>query len=467
MRYNLSRMSIKIAADYAKAFKPADIRGLYPKEIDEELVYFVARSFVDEYQHKKVLVARDMRLSSDALHAAFVKGVVDAGADVVDLGLVHTPVLYYASGTMKLPGVVITASHSPRDYNGLKLVLAEAIPLTEKGGLKQIRKRLEKGVFKDSARNGKVIQKNILPAYQRFVLKGLKSKGLDQLQIVADSGNGMAGVLLPLLEEKTPLKFTKLFATLDGRFPNRGSDPTLRENQRALVKELKNGVHDFGIAFDGDSDRIAFLDEKGRFVNSAAIGALIAAYLLKKQPKAKIIYTVLTSRIYEETIRALGGKAVQARVGHAFIKEKMRQDDVLFGCEQSGHYYYKDFFYTDSVVLTLRLVLEVYLEAKAKKQTFSELVKPYTVYEQTEDVVVEVNDRDKTMKLMETYLSKQKPKKLKKFDGLSVDFGEVWGVVTPSVTEPAIKILFESKNKTLAQSKLKEVVNFAQSIALK
>jgi len=287
--YNLTCMSIKITADYVKAFKPADIRGVYPQEIDEELVYFVARSFVDEYQHKKVLVARDMRLSSDALHSAFIKGVIDAGADVVDLGLVHTPVLYFASGTMKLPGVMITASHSPRDYNGLKLVLAEAIPLTEKGGLKQIRKRLEKLVFNESVHVGKVTKKNVLKTYQRFVLKGMKPKGLDKLKIVADSGNGMAGVLLPLLEEKTPLKFTKLFADLDGRFPNRGSDPTLRQNQRQLVKVIKNGQYDFGIAFDGDADRIAFIDEKGSFVNSAAIGALITAHLLKTQPKAKII----------------------------------------------------------------------------------------------------------------------------------------------------------------------------------
>lgn len=458
---------MKITADYVKAFKPADIRGVYPREIDEELVYFIARSFVDEYQHKEILVARDMRLSSDALQAAFVKGVLDAGANVIDLGLVHTPVLYFASGTMELPGVVITASHSPRDYNGLKLVLSEAVPLTENGGLKEIRRRLEKGQFKEPTRRGKVIKKDILKVYQRFVLKGLKSKGLDKLKIVADSGNGMAGILLPLLEEKTPLKFTKLFEKLDGRFPNRGSDPTLRQNQRHLAKAVKSGSYDFGIAFDGDADRIAFVDEKGRFINSAAIGALISAYLLKKEPKAKIIYTILTSRIYEETIKALGGRAVQARVGHAFIKEKMRKDDVLFGCEQSGHYYFKDYFYTDSVVMTLRMVLEIYLEAQSRNLAFSDMVKPYTVYEQTEDAVVEVKDKKQSMKLLEAYLLKQNPLRIKKFDGLFVDFGEVWGVVTPSVTEPALKILFEAKNKTLAQSKLRAVVDFAKSIALK
>lgn len=163
----------------------------------------------------------------------------------------------------------------------------------------------------------------------------------------------------------------------------------------------------------------------------------------------------------------MGGKAVQAKVGHAFIKEKMRQNDVLFGCEQSGHYYFKDYFYTDCVVLTLRLVLDVYLEATARNLTFSELVKPYTIYEQTEDVVVEVKDKSKTMKLLEAYFRKQCPKKIKKFDGLFVDFGEVWGAVTPSVTEPALKILFESKNQVLAQDKLKAVVDFAKSIALK
>jgi len=458
-------MPIKISADYLNAFKPTDIRGVYPKEIDEEVVYLIARSFVEEYKHKTVLVARDMRLSSAALYEAFCKGVNDAGADVVDLGLVPTPVLYFASGTLKLPGVVITASHSPKEYNGLKLVLAGAVPLTENFGLKQIRKRLEKAAFIEVVKQGKIHTKNILPAYSQFVLKGVKKAGLVDIKIVADIGNGMGSIIMPLLEAKLPIHFTKLFTELDGRFPNRGSDPTIRSHQKHLVKKLKEANYDFGIAFDGDADRIGFLDEKGRFVNSAAIGALIAKQLLTKQPQAKIVYTALTSRIYEETIKANGGIAVPARVGHAFIKETMRKKDVLFGCEHSGHYYYKDYFFTDSVVLTLRYVLQAYQEAKIKGLSFSELVAPYTIYKQTEDVVVEVRDKKKALQLVEQYLLKKQPLVVRKFDGIWIDLGSVWGAVKVSVTEHALKIMFESKVKAKAQVLQDELIAYVKSIA--
>ncbi len=460
-------MPIKISADYKRAFKPTDIRGIYPTEIDEEVAYLVARAFVDEYKHKSVIVARDMRLSSDTLHEAFCKGVTDAGADVIDLGLVHTPVMYFASGTMKLPGVVITASHSPKQFNGLKLVLENAVPLTEDLGLKQIRKRIEKGIFNEVQKAGKIRPKNVLKAYQKFVFKGLKTKGLENIKIVADIGNGMASVLMPLLEEKIPAKFTKLFTDLDGRFPNRGSDPTIRKHQSHLVKKLKESEFDFGISFDGDSDRIAFLDENGNFVNSAAIGAIIAERILKDKPKSRIIYTILTSKIYEEKIKSAGGKAVQARVGHAFIKDAMRKKDVEFGCEQSGHYYYKEYFYTDSVVLTLMYILDAYLEAKSSGITFSKMVEPYVHYKQTEDIVIDVKDKNKALKLVEKYLLDKKPIRIRKYDGVWVDFGEVWGAVTISVTEHALKVLFESKVKAKALAAQAEVVDYVRSIALK
>lgn len=458
-------MPIKISADYKKAFKPTDIRGVYPIQIDEEVAYLVGRSFVDEYKHKTVLVARDMRLSTPALHESFSKGVTDAGADIVDIGLVHTPVLYFASATMNLPGVVITASHSPKEYNGLKLVQSGAIPLTETHGLQQIRKRMEKGVFVEVSKPGKIRFKDVLKGYQRFVLKGMKMKGLENIKIVADAGNGMAGILMPLLQEKMPVKFTTMFTELDGRFPNRGSDPTLKKHQRQLIAKLKEGKNDFGIGFDGDADRIAFLDENGVFINSAAIGALVAKRLLIKTPKAKIVYTALTSRIYEETIKANGGVAVAAKVGHAFIKETMRQKDVLFGCEHSSHFYFKDYFFTDSVVLTLRYVLEAYLEAKEQGMSFSEMMKPYTIYKQTEDVVIEVAHKKEALKLAEAYLKAKNPLTVRKFDGVWADYGDVWGAVKISVTEEALKVMFESKVKAKAQALQDEMVDYIKSIA--
>ncbi len=456
---------MKLQADYKRAFKDADIRAVYPTEIDEELVYFVARAFVEEFKYKKILVARDMRLSTPVLHEAFLKGATDSGASVVDIGQVHSPALYYASGTMDLPGVMITASHSPKQYNGLKLVHAQAIPLTEKSGLGKIRRRIEKGKFVDAKKPGKVTEKNILKGYQRFVLKGYKSKKLEGIKIAADAGNGMAAVLLPLLQEKLPMKFDVMFPKLDGSFPNRGSDPTLSKHQKPLRAQLKSKDYDFGVAFDGDSDRIAFLDEKGKYINSAVVGALIAKQMLKQQPKANIGYTILTSRSYEEAIREAGGKPVLMRVGHAFIKESMREKDVLFACEHSGHFYFKGYFFTDSVTLTLLAVLDAYSEAKAAGQTFGEMMKPYLKYQQTEDVIVMVKDKQLSLAKTEAYIKTLKPKSLKRFDGLIVDSGEVWGAVKLSVTEFALKLMFESKKKSDAKAMQDKLAKFIESIA--
>jgi phosphomannomutase len=458
-------MTMKLQADYIRAFKVTDIRGIYPTEIDEELVYFIARAFVEEFKYKKILVARDMRLSTPKLHEAFLKGAIDSGVDIIDIGQVDTPALYYASGTMDLPGVMITASHSPKEYNGLKLVHAQAIPLTRLHGLTAIRRRIEKGKFIDGDKPGKVVKKNILKGYQRFILKGYNSKKLKGISIVADLGNGMASVLLPLLQEKLSMKFEVMFPKLDGSFPNRGSDPTIKSHQRPLRKRLKEGQYDFGIAFDGDADRIAFLDEKGNYINSAVMAALIAEQLQMKRPGAKIGVTPLTSRSFEEAVLKAGGKPVLMRVGHAFIKESMRKKDVLFAAEHSGHFYFKDNFYTDSVVLTLLAVLDIYTEFKAKGVTFGEMMKPHIKYQQTEDEIVMVKDMNFALAKTEEFLKKMKPKRLQKFDGLMVGFDGVWGVVKPSVTEYALNLMFEAPKKKDAEEMQAKLVKYIESIA--
>lgn len=458
-------MTIKIHVDYRRAFKDADIRGIYPKELDEEVTYLVARSFVDEYGCKEVVVGRDMRLSTPALFSAFCRGVIDAGANVLDIGLVHTPLLYFVSGSKQLPGVMITASHSPKDHNGLKLVLPGAIPLTEAHGLGKIRRRLEKGVFKEPTKRGKIRTQDFSRAYQRYVTRGLQPKSFTGIKVAADCGNGMASVMLPLLAEKLPVSFTTLFMEQDGRFPHRGSDPTLRKNQRHITKLMREQSFDLGVSFDGDGDRVAFFDEKGAYVNSAVIGALIAEYLLRTTPKGKCVYTNLTSRIYEERIRAAGGVPVPARVGHAFIKEVMRKRDAIFGCEHSGHFYYKDFFYTDSIALTVRYVLTIYAEAKRAGQTFSALLAPYRRYEQTEDVIVPVADQTAALAKVHDLLVAKRPRKVQRFDGWYVDYGNVWGSVKISVTEPALKMMFEGVKKKEAQALQDEVAAFVRSLS--
>ena len=450
---------------YERAFKDADIRGVFPDEINEYLAYSVARAFVEEFSYQTVVVGCDMRLSTPVMQSAFILGIRDAGAAVIDLGLVATPQLYFASGSLTLPGVMITASHSPKEYNGLKLVHADAVPLTKRNGLIQIKKRVKKGVWQSVARRGGLKKKNIDAAYAKYVFAGVQSKKYTGLRVATDVGNGMAHDLIPLLRAKLGIHFDAIFAKLDGSFPNRDSDPNLHENQIALEAKIDGGHYDFGISFDGDADRIAFLDEHGNYINSGAIGALIAARLLAREPKAKIASTNLNSRVYEETIRAHGGKVILARTGHTFVKEEMRKHGAVFGCEYSGHFFFRDFFYTDSVELTLLEVTNAYLDAKAVGQTFGQMMAPYLIYTQTEDVVVEVVDKDVVMQKVYDYLVSLTPMVLQKFDGYFVDFGDVWGAVKMSVTEYGVKIMFESRSKTKAKKMQNQILKFVKSIA--
>jgi phosphomannomutase len=458
-------MTYIVPPAFIKSFKDADIRGVYPSEINDAVAYLVARAFVEEFQYKKVVVGCDMRLSSPELKAAFIEGARASGASVVDVGLVATPQLYFASGSQKLPGVMITASHSPKEFNGMKLVHAEAIPLTKRNGLTQILRRVQQGKWHDTSKRGGLTTKNIDAGYVKMVTKGMKPEKYKGIKLATDIGNGMAHEIIPLLRERLPIHFDTLFAKMDGSFPNRDSDPNLHENQVALDAKIDAGHYDFGISFDGDADRIAFLDEHGSYVNSAAIGALIASRILVREPKAKIASTNLNSRIYEETIKKCGGKVVMARTGHTFVKEQMRKHGAAFGCEYSGHFFFRDFFYTDSVVLTLREVLDAYLDAKKAGQTFGEMMSPYLVYEQTEDVVVKVADKEVVMAKIHDYLQSLKPVSIKSFDGYFVDFGDVWGAVKMSVTEYAVKLMFESASKTKAKKIQNQILKFVKSIA--
>lgn len=458
-------MTYELPTNYKKAFKDADIRGTYPNEINADLAYLVAQALVCEFGYKEVVVGRDMRLSSPELKVAFIEGVRDAGGNVIDLDLVATPQLYYASGSLNLPGVMITASHSPKEYNGLKLVHAKAIPFTKRNGLRQIFKFVQSGDVQVSKKRGTVKKKNIDVGYIKYVLRGKKPKQYQGINLATDIGNGMAHDIVPLLRKQLPIHFDTLFSKLDGSFPNRDSDPNLHENQLDIINKLQSGHYDFGISFDGDSDRIAFLDENGNYVNSAAIGALISARLLSKEPKATIASTNLNSRIYEETIKNNGGKVVMARTGHTFVKEKMRDTEAVFGCEYSGHFFFRDFFYTDSVVLTLMTVLDEYLEVKKGGGSFSDMMSPYLVYAQTEDVVVKIADKDVAMQKVFDYLVSLKPLSIKKFDGYFVDFGNVWGAVKMSVTEYGIKLMFESRDIKKAKKMQTQILKYVKSIA--
>lgn len=443
---------------YQAAFKDADIRGVYPTEIDEVSTYRIARAFVELFKLQTVVVARDMRESSKALRDAFVAGVRDSGADVIDIGLVGTPALYYASGKYELYGVMITASHNPKEYNGLKLVKAGAVPLTRTTGLAAIKKRIVANDFVAHTAQGSVKKKAILREYIQYVKGRAGLTTARPLRVVVDAGNGMASTLAPLWAAGS-IATTELFFELDGSFPNRESNPTLAKNQKAIKAELKKGGYDFGVSFDGDADRVAFFDEQGRYINSAVIGALIATHLLKSEPKSAHVYTVFTSKVYEEAIREAGGRAVRARVGHAFIKEVMHKKEALFGCEHSAHFYFKDNYYTDSGILAFLYIAGMYAEAGV---SFSQMLKPFRRYHQTEEILVAVPSKTAALDAVVAHYGKQKPLSIERYDGVTITFADYWLVVKASVTEDALKCVVESTSATQAKAVHKQLVTFLQ-----
>lgn len=453
----------KLPDDFTEAFKDADIRGVYPSEIDEVVAYRVARAFVEEFSWRRLLVARDMRESSPSLRAAFVAGARDSGAEVVDIGLVDTPALYYASGAYQMPGVMITASHNPRSYNGLKLVKPGAVPLTNQSGLRSIKTRIKANAFTTPKQRGGYIKKSLLREYGSYVKATVPLNKQMPVKIVVDAGNGMAAVLDKLFKQ-LPIAIEPLFFTLDGTFPNRASNPTLAKNQKTIKRTLKEGSYDFGVSFDGDADRLAFFDERGRYINSAVVGALLAEQFLQQNPKAAFIYTVFTSRIYEETIRQYGGIAKRARVGHAFIKERMRSHDAVFACEHSAHFYFKDNYYADSGILALLYVVAAYQKAQEVSEgtSFSELLQPFSRYHQTEEVLVPVLDKVAALQAVVDHYQTRQPEKIVRYDGVTVQFSNVWFTVKPSVTEDALKYVVESTQARTANAQKKELHAFLQ-----
>ena len=455
-----------IPKDFSNAFKGADIRGLYGVEINEALAYRIAMAFVSKLSLRRVLVARDMRLSSPTLRTAFVAGVRDAGADVIDIGLAETPALYYASGTYDCAGVMITASHNPKEYNGFKLVTAGAVPVTNSSGLSAIKKAVQLSSPPPVATRGSYQKKSILSEYARYIKTCVPlSITTSPVRIVVDAGNGMVSLALARVAAQFPqLIIEPLFYELDGAFPNRDSNPTLAKNQRAIVNTLKTRKYDFGVAFDGDADRVAFFDEKGRYRNSAHIGALLATQMLQSKPNESFVYTVFTSRQYQEAIQNAGGRAYKARVGHAYIKEKMRQYNALFACEHSAHFYYRDNFYVDSGIMTLLHLVQTYNANRSHGTSFSQMLKPYAQYFQTEEILVQVANKNATLAHIADLHAKQSGYTVTRFDGVQVACENYWFSIKKSVTENALKFVVEAPKKATARAIQKELHKLVQSL---
>lgn len=439
-----------------RIFKQYDIRGEYPSEINPEVAYLLGWALVNLTRKRRkikkidVLVGRDNRKSSELLFNSLTSGIRDAGGNAVSLGLCPTPVFYFASGHYKIDdaGVMITASHLPKEYNGFKIIREIPFPVDIKSGLKNIKGMMKKGIFPVPENKGKIIEKNILGDYVKFILKDFTADKTKPIKIVIDTGNGVAGIPIPLIKKQINYKIFHLFPKLDSNFPNRPLDCTKEDS---LKKEILKRKADFGVAFDGDGDRISFLDEKGNLITPSIITALIDSVLLKTNAGAKILYTINQSRIVEETIRENGGIPVICKVGHSNIKKKMRKENILFGAEASAHYYHRSYYFSECPFLVLFKITE---EISKKKAFLSELIKPFQKYFYSGEINLRIRDKKKALEALE---NKFKNGKILKIDGLRIDFPDWWFNIRSSHTEPLLRLVVEAETKKLMEDRIKGI----------
>ncbi len=442
-----------------KVFKAYDVRGLYPGELDETGAEAVGRAYVEHFEPKRIAVGRDMRLSSPAMQAAVMRGAAAAGADVLDLGLVGTEMVYFAVGSLGLDGgIMITASHNPKEYTGMKIVRRGALPVGGESGLLEVRDRAL-APAPDAASPGAVTDHDIWSAYVERVLSFVDTAAIRPLRVVIDAANGMAGTMLPPVLERLPIEVVRCYFEPDGSFPNHEPNPLLPENREFIVaKTLEEGA-DLGIAFDGDGDRCFFVDDTGEFVPGDFATALFAESLLAREPGAKVIYDVRASRAVPETIERDGGVALVNRVGHAFIKARMRKEDAAFGGEVSGHYYFRDFTQADTGVVPFLLMLEI---VSRKGRKLSEILAPLRArFFITGEINTPVADVAlKLQELKERYTGEAR---ITHLDGISVDADDWHFNVRPSNTEPLLRLNLEACSQQLMERKRDEVLDLIRS----
>ncbi len=428
-------------------FKAYDIRGIYKKELREVHAYLIGRAFVEILKFKKVVVGRDIRLSSESLHKELVRGLLDAGAEVTDIGLCSTPMFYFAVAHYRFQGgIMVTASHDPKEYNGFKLCREKAIPISYETGIGKVEKYV---MLNDSPLNldedekrpsRKTIKKYILKDYIEHLHKF--SINMPTLKIVVDSGNGMGSIITEKLFKKVKCRLIHINKELDGNFPGRDPNPLKPSALDPLKTRVIKERADLGVAFDGDADRAIFVDEEGNQIGADMIIALIAHYLLEKHGKGKkIIYDLRASRAVAEEIKEHGGIALMSRVGHSYITQKMRKEDAWLAGELSGHYYFRNNYYSDSGIIALLKVAGLVYK---KNKKISSLIKPLQRYCSSKEINFKVMDKDKVISRL---TSGYKAYKQLKLDGLTVLDKEWWFNIRKSNTEPLIRLRVEANTK--------------------
>jgi len=431
--------------DLDRIFKAYDIRGTYPDELDEAVAEAVGGAFVlvTGSAGGTVVVGHDMRPSSGPLVDAFTSGAVAQGADVVQIGLVSTDALYFASGHLEAAGAMFTASHNPAKYNGIKLCRAGAAPVGQDTGLADIRALVESGVPSADVPVGAVSQRDLLDEYSAYLKQLVDVSGIRPLTVVVDAGNGMAGRTAPVVLAGLPLTVVPLFFELDGTFPNHEANPIEPANMRDLQAKVVEVGADLGLAFDGDADRCFVVDEHGGIVTPSTLAALIAERELLREPGAIVIHSLITSRVVPEVVLEHGGKPVRTRVGHSFIKQVMAETGAIFGGEHSGHYYFRDFWRADSGMLAALHTIAALGTAPAGA-TLSSLLAPYHRYEVSGEINSTVNDPAGRMAAVEAQWAGQPEASLDHLDGLTVSGPDWWFNLRASNTEPLLRLNIEA-----------------------
>jgi phosphomannomutase len=439
--------------DLDRIFKAYDVRGVVPDDLDADLARRIGFAFAEWTGLPAIAVGRDCRLSSPELAEAIADGATSRGTDVVDLGLASTDLLYFASGALDLPGVMITASHNPKQYNGLKFCLPGARPVGVETGLADIRAIVERGEQPQAASRGTIRHRDMLDAYTDHVLTFVDVEAIRPLTVAADTANGMGGLVVPAVLARLPVTLHHLFADLDGTFPNHPADPIDPENQKDLKAAVLEHDADIGLAFDGDADRVFLIDEKADDVSGSLLTALVARAMLRREPGAKIVHNLICSRIVPETIRAEGGEPIRTRVGHSFIKQVMAETGAIFGGELSGHYYFRDNYRADSGLIAAVVVLG---ELSSSGVPLSELLSPFRTYFDSGEINSRVDDQHAKIDEIAAALSDGRQDRL---DGLTVDYDDWWFNVRPSNTEPLLRLNVEAVTPELLAEKTETVLH--------
>jgi phosphomannomutase len=440
-------------------FKAYDVRGTYPDQIDAVTCRSIGAAFarfaIATDGATRVVLARDMRPSGVELSAAFAQGAVSQGVDVVDVGLASTDLLYFASGRLDAPGAMFTASHNPAQYNGIKMCLSGAKPIGEESGLATIAREAEaiaaEGVTTVSERRGEISSQSVLDEFVEHIHSFIDVRALRPLKVIADTANGMGGLVVPRAFADLPFELEVMYPELDGTFPNHPADPIQPENQRDLIARVVETGADVGLAFDGDADRVFLVDENGSGVSGSLTTALVATRVLAKEPGATIIHNLICSKVVPEVIRENGGTPVRTRVGHSFIKQVMAETGAAFGGEHSGHYYFRDNFRADSGLIAALVVLEA---IGASGQPLSTLLEPLKRYTASGEINTRVDDVHAVIdRVAKTYADLPQDR----LDGLTVDAGSWWFNLRPSNTEPLLRLNLEARDEAECAAKVEEV----------